>query len=165
VKRVSSYSLAAAAVGLLALAGQARAALNSGSVAVSTTVNTACKVTNSPSIAFGAFNPVDNANVDQTGTISIACTKGAVAKVALDTGGNGGKGGSGSRAMTDGTNFLGYEIYSDSGRTSVWTTVTEAAAPSTTAVDYTAYGRIPTGSNQNVPAGSYSDTVNIAISF
>ncbi|MFZ0889695.1 MAG: spore coat U domain-containing protein [Candidatus Binataceae bacterium] len=170
VKRVSFYNLAAAAVVLIAMAGQAGAD-NTGTVGVSATVANACVVTNSPSMSFGTFNPVDGANVNQTGTISIACTKGAVAKVALDPGANGGKGGSGSRAMSDGSgDFLGYEIYSNSGMSTVWgigaNAVTESAAPSTSAVNYTAYGQIPTaGSNQNVPAASYSDTVNLSISF
>ena len=171
MKRISFHNLALAAVVLLAMSGQAGAANNTGTVAVSTTVANACVVTNSPSISFGIFNPTDGANVDQTGTVSIACTRGAVAKVALDAGANGGRGGSGSRAMSDGSgDYLGYEIYQDSLRATLWGTgaaaETEPGAPSTSAVNYTAYGRVPTASsNQNVPAGSYSDTVNLSISF
>lgn len=179
VKRLSFYSLAATAAVLLAIGGQAGAAGdNSGQIAVGATVNKACVVTNSPSIAFGSFNPVDNANVNQTGTISLSCTKGAAAIVALDAGGNPGKAASGTRAMKDGASppdYLGYEIYQDSGYATVWgggagetgaSAETEAAAANMTAVNYTAYGQIPTASNnQGVPAGSYTDTVNISISF
>jgi spore coat protein U-like protein len=71
--------------------------------------------------------------------------------------------------MADGSsNYLNYEIYSDSSRTTVWgnsggSLVALGAAPSKTARNVTAYGRVT--ANQDVPAGSYSDTVTATVTF
>jgi len=150
---------------VLGLAGLAFAGTTTGSLSVSATVGNNCQITNTPSIAF-SYNPLDTTPVDQTGTISLACTKGAVAVIALDTGANPTHATGTTRAMKDAaTDYLSYELYSDSGRTTAWTAtgVTEPAAPSKTAVNYTVYGRIPAGQDQ--PANSYSDTVGITVNF
>ena len=151
---------------VLGLAGLAFAGTTTGSLSVSATVGNNCQITNTPSITFGNYNPLDTTPVDQQGTISLACTKGAVAVIALDTGANPTHATGTTRAMKDAaTAYVSYELYSDSGRTTVWTStgVTEPAAPSKTAVSYTVYGRIPAGQDQ--PANSYSDTVGITVNF
>jgi spore coat protein U-like protein len=71
--------------------------------------------------------------------------------------------------MTDGSsNYLTYELYSDAGRTTVWTDsggglYAPGAAASKTARNFTVYGRV--ASNQDVAAGSYSDTVVATVNF
>jgi spore coat protein U-like protein len=71
--------------------------------------------------------------------------------------------------MTDGaSDYLSYELYSDAGLSTVWgnvegTWVVEPAAPSTTAVDYTVYANVP--AQQSVPAGAYTDSVAVTVSF
>jgi len=162
------FATVAALLGImgLGLAGLACAGTITGSLGVSATVSNNCQITNTPSIAFGNYNPLDTTPVDQTGTISLACTKGAVAVIALDTGANPTHATGTTRAMKDAaTDYVSYELYSDSGRTTVWTStgVTEPAAPSKAAVNYTVYGRIPAGQDQ--PANSYSDTVGITVNF
>jgi spore coat protein U-like protein len=134
------------------------------SVTVSVTVN--CTVTTSP-LAFGSYDPVvahATTALNGTGLVTVACTKGAAPTVGLGLGSNA----SGStRRMTDGSgNFLTYEIYTDNGRTTVWggaTVVSLGAAPSKTGRDTTAYGRVAAG--QDVPAGSYSDSVTATVNF
>ena len=143
------------------------AGTTTGSLSVSATVSNNCQITNTPSIAFGNYNPLDTTPVDALGTISLACTKGAIAVISLDTGANSSNATGTTRAMKDAaTNYLSYELYSNSGRTTVWGSspgVTEPAAPSKAAVNYTVYGRIPAGQDQ--PANSYSDTVGITVNF
>ena len=93
-----------------------------------------------------------------------------MAEIDLSTGANGGVAVGTTRAMKSGTNLLNYELYSDSNRSVVWGVgagtggVTEAAAPSATAVNYTVYGQVPGG--QNIPAATdYADSVAVTVNF
>ena len=151
---------------VLAFARLVCAGTTTGNLSISATVSNNCQITNTPAIAFGSYNPLSVTPVDATGTISLACTKGAVAVIALDTSANPTHATGTTRAMKDAaSDYVSYELYSDSSRTAVWKSsgVTEPAAPSKAAVDYTVYGRIPAG--QDVPANAYSDTVVITVSF
>ncbi len=62
-----------------------------------------------------------------------------------------------------------YQLYSDSGRTTVWgstsggATLAVAAPTSKAATTYTVYGRITGG--QDVAAGNYGDTVVATVNF
>ncbi len=133
---------------------------------VSATVTNNCTISTAD-LAFGAYDPiVTNASSpkDSTGTVNITCTSGAVTNVELDTGANA----SGStRRMKAGSNYLSYEIYQDSGRTTVWGSGTgkldTGTAPNFNPRAFTAYGRITAG--QDVPAGSYTDTVVATVNF
>ncbi len=153
--------------GAVAVTGtQAYAVSAVENLAVNAAVAVKCTVTTT-SLAFGSYDPVvanASANLDGTGALSIACTKGASATVALGVGGNA----SGStRQLANGTSRLQYELYRDSGRTQVWNestgTLSTGAAPSKAARNFTVYGRVP--SNQDVPAGNYSDSVVATVNF
>lgn len=159
----TSLMLAAVAMETRLSAGSASATLSiSASVVNNCTISTGA-------LAFGSYDPVvanTSANLDATGTITVACTKGAATTIGLNLGANA----SGSaRRLTDGaSNYLTYEMYQDSSRATVWgnsgaALLTPAAAPSKAARNFTAYGRIP--ANQDVPAGSYSDTVTAIVNF
>jgi spore coat protein U-like protein len=68
--------------------------------------------------------------------------------------------------MSNGTDVLKYDLYSDSGRTTVWgntagTGKTHTGTGSST--DLTVYGTLPHGQNKSV--GSYSDTVLATVTF
>src|ERR1700730_16131172 len=119
------------------------------------------------SIGFGAYDPFAAAPLDQTGTVTINCTKGTSGVVSFDLGANP----SGAvRRMKDtgaGTNFLTYEIYRDAARTTVWNAVnTVTLGPSVsknTALTATAYGRVPNG--QDAAVMSYQDTLVATVTF
>jgi spore coat protein U-like protein len=140
----------------------------STSLSVTASVNNNCTISTA-ALAFGTYDPVvtnASAVLDGTGTVTIACTKGATATIGLGLGNNP----SGStRRMTDGSgNYLTYEAYQDSSHSTVWGTsgaglLTPAAAPSKAARNFTVYGRI--AGNQDVPAGSYTDTVTATVNF
>jgi spore coat protein U-like protein len=107
-----------------------------------------------------------SANLDGTGTVIVACTKGASATVGLGLGLN--ASGSTRRMSNGGTEYLDYELYQDSGRTTVWGNsgaglYSPGAAPSKAARNFTVYGRVT--ANQDVAAGSYSDTVVATVNF
>jgi spore coat protein U-like protein len=155
-------------VGLAAGAARSQAASATANLAVSAAVANNCTISTS-ALAFGSYDPVvahAGTNLDGTGAVTVACTKGATATIGLGLGSNA----SGStRRMSDGSgNFLNYELYSDSGRTTIWEDsgaglVTPPVAPSKAPRSFTVYGRVP--SNQDVAAGNYADTVVATVNF
>lgn len=165
VRTFVAIALTSAVIGTLAPA--ASAATATASLTVSATVTKNCTVSTS-ALAFGSYDPVvanASANLDGTGTVTVACTRGATASIAV---GSGSSATGGTRRMTDGAgNYLVYELYSDSGRSTVWNTGAGALeltpAPSRAARDFTVYGRV--AGNQDVPAGTYGDTVVATVNF
>jgi spore coat protein U-like protein len=152
----------------LLFAATTSAATATANLGVSATVTNNCTISTT-ALAFGSYDPVAAhaaTDLDGTGAVSVACTKGTTATVGLGLGSNA----SGSaRRMSDGSgNFLTYELYQDSGHSTVWGAagaglLSPAAAPSKTARSFTVYGRVV--SNQDVTAGSYSDTVVATVNF
>jgi spore coat protein U-like protein len=152
---------------VMAAAGGASAATATANLAVSATVTNNCTISTAP-LAFGSYDPVAaNAasNLDGTGTVIVACTKGTAATIGLGLGSNA----SGStRRLTDGANYLTYELYQDAPRATVWGNAgadlySPGAAPSKASRNFTVYGRVP--ANQDVPSGNYSDTVVATVNF
>lgn len=149
------------------LAESTSAATATANLGVSATVTSNCTIA-TVALAFGNYDPVGAnlaADLDSNGTVTVACTKGSTATIGLGLGGNP----SGAvRRMTDGTDFLTYELYQDSNRTTVWGNagaglLSPAAAPSKAPRNFTVYGRVQ--ANQDVAAGSYSDTVLATVNF
>jgi spore coat protein U-like protein len=163
-----SVKLALVALGLLAAtAPSAFAGSATANLAVSASVVVNCTITTSP-LAFGNYDPVvahASTNLDADGIVTVACTKGSIVTIGLDTGANA----SGStRRMKSGTNYLTYEVYKDTGRTQAWGNsgadlYTTSPAASKNPRDFTAAGRVP--ANQDIPAGAYTDTVVATVNF
>jgi len=158
---------------LLAVPALSWAGSASTSLSVTASVSNNCTISTA-ALAFGAYDPiVTNAStaLDGTGTVTIACTKGASTTIGLDTGTHSGNASGTTRAMSDGAgspSYLSYEIYQDSSRSTLWANsggglFTPAAAPSRAARSYTAYGRVPAG--QDTPAGSFTDSVTATVNF
>lgn len=166
--RARRAAVAAAVVVVLCAAGRAHAGSATTSLAVSATVINNCTISTS-AVAFGSYDPVvanASANLDSTGSVTIACTKGATATIGLNAGSNA----SGvTRRLGDGaSNYLTYELFKDSSRTSMWGNSgadlnTPPVAPNKSPRTFTAYARVT--SNQDVPAGSYTDTVTATVNF
>lgn len=149
----------------------AHAATTTANLSVTATVAANCTVTTS-ALAFGAYDPV-NTNLSTallgTGTISVRCTNGSAATLELDQGLNAAAGSTASaplRRLKSGSNHLSYSLFSDAPRTVVWATggpqsVSHTGTGNVTAL--TVYGSVAAG--QQVPAGSYSDTVVVTVTF
>ncbi len=146
---------------VMSFAGSASTNLNvSASVVANCTISTA-------DLGFGSYDPVvahASSPLDGTGTVTIACTKGSVTTVDLGLGSNP----SGTtRRMSDGTEFLTYELYQDSSRTVVWgsgaSTRNTGTAANKSPQPFTVWGRIAAG--QDVTVGSYTDTVLATVNF
>jgi spore coat protein U-like protein len=162
---IAGAGVAALVAGFVGLAQSTVGATTATSTfAVSATVSANCTIS-AGALAFTPYDPVvANAvtNLDQTSTITVACTKGSTGVVSLDNGVNA----SGTiRRMKAGANFLTYEMYSDSGHTTVWnaTNTVSYTALSKATTGVTLYGRVPAG--QDVPVGSYTDSVVATITF
>lgn len=157
MKHIKNLILAAC---LLALQGVAAAATASSTLAVTATVSSACIVSTSP-VAFGAYNPTAPGALNSTGTVSVTCTNGTNYDITLDGGVHANVS---AREMDSGVNRLAYQLYSDASRTTIWGTSTPVSGTATgSQIDHTVYGQVPAG--QAAPAGSYVDTVNVAVTY
>ena len=141
----------------------AQAATATANLSVSANIAGACSV-GGAALSFGPYS--STAAATTSSTIAITCSAGTAAVVTLSQGANNNKVPSaGTRALNNGTtNFLGYNIYTDSAFSTLWNGTNSLPVNSTgSAVNLTAYGRIPAG--QSPASGSYNDTVVITATF
>lgn len=144
----------------------AQAATATTTFPVSATVLKVCVVTANP-LNFGNYDPTSATDLDGTTTVQTLCTVGTSYTVGLNAGTGSGATVS-ARKMTNGANTLNYALYQDTGRSTNWgntpgtdtpTAVTAPIGLSTVSV----YGRV--AASQNVPVGSYSDTVTVTVTY
>ncbi len=168
------------ALATLPLSSVALAGTATSTFTVTANVTKNCTIS-AANIAFGPYDPiVANAVTPLTlpSTVTVACTKGAVATVGLNAGTNPGAGGCATtRAMSSGggaPSYLCYEIYQPApgaGNVSATTTVWGNVAASWWT--YTSAGKAPFGlvdtgqipAGQDVPALSYTDSVIATVTF
>lgn len=153
-------------LGLLAHSAAVQAATATDTMTVSATVQSACVVAANP-LAFGNYNPTSGSNTDATTTLSVTCTSGTSYTVGLSAGTGSGATVS-ARKMTGGGNTLNYALYQDSARSTNWgntpgTDTPASATAGASAATLTVYGRITAG--QNVPAGTYTDSVTVTVNY
>ena len=165
-RSIARVALTAVAL-VLGATAPALAQTATANLSVTATVTKNCSITTTP-VAFGSYDPiVTNAAspLDGTGTVVVTCTKGAGTRIDLGLGSNA----TGStRRMLGGTDLLTYELYTDTGRSTVWGSGAGAgqsipAAPNKNPRTFMVYGRVAAG--QDVGAASYSDTVVATINF
>lgn len=162
--------LSTIALSSLAFTGSALAATATSNMSVSATVTNNCTIS-AGALAFGSYG-IDNVNgtdLDANATITLQCTSGASTVVTLGQGLHA----TGSstdatpdRRMQSGTDFLSYSLYRLPDYTGQWSNDAANGLAYTgqgTSSTVTVYGRVP--GSQNVPAGSYTDTVVATITF
>lgn len=134
---------------------------------VTITLENSCELTTAPTdMAFGTVGLL-NTDHTATSTVSVTCTDGAPYTLALDDGQNPDT----IRRMVDGgaTNYVSYDLYSDSGHSTLWGDGTNfgdavTAEGNGQEQDVTVYGRVEAADNATTPpAGSYSDTVTVEV--
>jgi spore coat protein U-like protein len=163
--RITTKTLVTAAGIALVAPGMASAVTTvTDTFQVTATVTSACSVS-ANDLDFGAYDPTSLINDDTTTTINVTCTLLAPYAVRLN---GGGSGSTAARVMDGGTSTdLGYQLYSDALRTTVWGNTTSddvnALGGGLVAVPHTVYGRITAG--QDVEPGSYVDTVTVSVDF
>jgi spore coat protein U-like protein len=144
---------------LAAIPSTASAATATTSFAVSATVADSCTVS-ATALGFGAYAVASDSAA--TTTVTVTCTNGTTYHVALDDGGNF----TTTRRMTDATSFLEYELYTDAGHVTRWGNTDTTDVDGTgdgSAQALTVYGLVPSG--QFVTAGSYTDTINVTVTY
>lgn len=166
MRKILGITTAAAAAAAL-FATPALAGTQSSNLGVSATVAANCTISTT-ALDFGSIDTLSATAVLGTGGVEIACTNGSSWTATADVGG-----GSGAtfatRRMTSGTDTLNYSLFTDSARTIVWgdgssSTGVIASTGTGAAQNITIYGRIP-GSQTGVPAGDYSDTVAVTVTY
>ncbi len=147
-------------------ASPALAATASNTMPVSVNVINSCTVSATP-MAFGTLTSVGGTNVDTTSTVNLICTLGASYDVSMDFGTHAVSGQRNLQNTADATKVIPYGVFRDAGYLTAWgnTTGTTATGTSTAGLTtLTAYGRIPTTA-ASVPAGAYTDTVTVTVTF
>lgn len=144
------------------------AATATGPMTVTATVAATCTV-GASSLAFpgSSSSAIAAGNIDATGNIAVTCTTGSPYTVALSVGA-GTAATFASRKMTSAALTLNYTVYTSTARTSIWgdgtlTTLTVPGTGTGASQLIPAYGRIFSG--QIVPAATYTDTVNVTVSY
>jgi spore coat protein U-like protein len=158
----------AVAMGMM-LSSVGQAATATGSFDVQITIQETCVTTSasgSTVLNFGTQTLL-NANVDASVNLSVQCSSGTDYDVSLDNGLNTSRRMDSTSGAGVGANIVDYELYTDSGRTTVWpTTAGTAPYPYTgtgAAQSIPVYGRVPTQTTP--PAGNYYDTVGITVTY
>ena len=153
--------------GLLASITVASAATVTTTFQVTASVAAQCSVT-AADLAFGAVNPLGG-NVDQTTTLTVKCTKDSSYTVGINAGTTAGST-IAARLMANGANTMQYQLYSDSGRLTIWgnsagSWISGTGAGMGTGQSLTVYGRVPSGQT-NLAVGSYSEpTITVTITY
>jgi spore coat protein U-like protein len=151
--------------GALCAAPMAQAATAIGTLNVTATVSSTC-IVGASTLAFGSVTSaaIQAGNIDATGTITVNCTTATAYTIALDKGAGTGATAA-SRKMMSGANLLNYSIYTDAGRLTVWadTAGTVSGTGSGAVQTLVPYGRIIAG--QTVPAATYTDVVNVTVTY
>ncbi|MCB4823540.1 Csu type fimbrial protein [Roseicella aerolata] len=160
--------LGGTALSLATLANKpADAAVATSTFQVQAQVVNTCSIS-ATNMSFGVYN--QNTSSQATSTITVNCTLGVPAVITLDQGLNDifGSASAPSRRMKNSaTNaWLSYNLFTDSGRSSLWGNTPATGQSYTGTGQNTAlnvYGLLPAG--QNVLAGTYFDTVTAVITY
>ena len=162
----------------LMLTYQAQAA-TTGTIESTLTLTAACQVNGSSGTSGVNFGALDFGTRDALftsadaqviggggGAISILCSAGTVPVIRVGAGVHDGQSTGGSRALADGAgNFVPYDFYTDSGRTQVLAINGTITLPTSsgTAQTVNLYGQAR--GKAGLPAGVYTDTVSVELSF
>ncbi|MDR2306307.1 MAG: spore coat U domain-containing protein [Paucimonas sp.] len=163
----------------LALAAQAQAVTVTGTISSTLTLTSACQVNGNggtSGLNFGTLNFGTQGALFTTaggqvlgsggGAMSILCSAGTVPAIKVRAGSHDNQSPGGTRALADGNgNFVPYDFYTDSGFTQLLAIDGTITLPTSTGVAQTVnlYGQAR--GKAGLPAGVYTDTVAVELSF
>lgn len=167
---------------VLLLAEEAQAAI-SGQIDARLIIIASCEVTHntintsgSPFSNFGLLDFGSTGSLFTTangevltgggGAVSILCSSGTLPRVKVGAGAHDAESVGGTRALTDGSNnFVPYDLYTDPGRTKILAIDGVIALEESTGVAQTVsiYGKAL--GKAGLPAGTYSDSIAIELTF
>lgn len=154
---------------LLAICGGAQAASPASTTfGVSASVAANCLVTAS-NIAFGSYDGSAAKSASQD--LKVRCTNNLPYTVKLSSGG----GSFAQRLLTNGTDTLQYNLFTEASFTSIWgdgtgstvnVTGTGAGMSATKERTHTIFGSLPnSAANQDAPVGNYTDTITVTVEY
>lgn len=163
---------------VLALVSNAQAGSNTGLITFSMTLSSSCLVNGADGATAVSFGALDFGTTGSLftvngevlagggGALSILCSSGISPVVTIGAGAHDGESVGGTRALADiSGNFVPYDLYTDSGRTQVLAINGEIALEGGTGAARTVniYGKAV--GKADLPAGTYSDTVAVELTF
>lgn len=162
----------------LALGSANTQAADSTTFNVTLTVTKACTITaaSAVDVDFGTTLSTATADIDAQGSVTAQCTAQTPYNIALSAGTNASTANDvTTRRMknTDGAvttnNFVSYQLYQDSSRSSVWGATNGVNTLSRTATgnneSFPVYGRVTNPAANNAAAGTYQDTITATIVY
>jgi spore coat protein U-like protein len=167
--RAVHLTLACALALSMGFAASAFAATSTANLGVSATILDACTIAATP-VNFGNYDHSASGDTGSTGSVTETCANGTAATITLGQGLHpkaGSVDGVPLRQMASGANNMAYFLYSDAGAGTLWgntpTTGVAQAGTGGAGTTLTVYGFITAG--QNLPTGSYADTVVATVTF
>jgi spore coat protein U-like protein len=147
-----------------------RMLLTAAMLASSCVTHAACTVALG-NLSFGPYDPLSSSPATTSGNATVTCNDSPPPTVTMQLSASAVSGGFFPRRMRNafGSDVLDYNLFADSGATSIWGDGTGGTATRSQKVSRNApwsvtfYGRI--APNQDVTPGSYSDTLTITIVF
>jgi spore coat protein U domain-containing protein, fimbrial subunit CupE1/2/3/6 len=113
-------------------------------------------------VTFGEYDIFESLDSNITGSVSVSCDSDTTLQVTLGAG----SGTFSARKMLNGTSTLLYNLFLDPAHLTLWgdgSPGTGLLGLSGSGGTYTIYGRIP--ARQNVPAGLYTDSIVVSLTF
>lgn len=161
--------IAAGILLLAGVAGKTYAGSASTTIPVTATVVQSCTI-GSGTMGFGQYDAIganSAADLDATGSVTVACTKGASGvSIGIDPGVNSVNGQRYMKGASHG-DTLAYNLFQDAAHTTAWDNNTHKfslTAPTSSASQVLSiYGVVP--KSQNISVDSYTDTVTATINY
>ena len=137
-------------------------------LAIQVAVIPECQAT-AATLNFGTYQPIGThatTPLENQTTLAVYCTRKAVATISMSPGSY--ALGAQRRMRSDGSDYLGYDLFSNLGMSSVWDSANTVSVTSSSKYiplgnGVPLYGRVPAG--QDVSAGSYQDTVQAVVNY
>ncbi len=145
------------ALSLIVFAAGAMAATDTNQLDVQANVNNLCNIQSVTDVDFVDYDPTSGTpDDDGTGNVTFACTKNTSYDLYI----------TGARTITDGSDTISYELYTDVGRSSLFPSAipgVQGPALDNNPISQDIFGRIPAG--QDVQAGLYVGQVTITVEY
>lgn len=124
----------------------------------------ACTVS-ATGVAFGLYDPLGSSAVDSLGEVEVTCPDSTAYNITLSEG----QGSFSNRHLINASNdVLAYNLFTDATYQFVWGdgaagNESVSGSANNTGTLHSVHGRIPGG--QNIPAGSYNDTIVVTVTY
>jgi len=155
-----NLSLIAAALVVAGAAGTASAATDTKNFQVTMTITGACDIHTgtATNVDFGS-TAVTGGDKTAIGNLIVNCSNGATYAITLNNGNNF----TTTRRMKAGTSYVPYGLFSDSGNTTAWTSVSGTG----TGLDQNVavYGKVVGADYASATPGNYTDTVTATVTY